>query len=122
RFFGQQVGKDLATFTPAALHAMQNYSWPGNLRELRNVIERALIFANGSRLAEADLRLEGSPVAALSLDQLEREHVLRVMRMVGGNKSEAARMLGINRSTLYEKLEAMGLSENPTPGAGGRSN
>ena len=81
------------------------------MRELRNVMERAIIFAEGIELKEADLGVATEPVPrTLDLESLEKEHIMRVLRMVKGNKSEAARVLGINRSTLYEKLKAYGIS------------
>jgi DNA-binding NtrC family response regulator len=112
-----RVNPAVRGFAPDALAALARQPWPGNVRELRNVVERALIVAAGSLMARGDLLLSDAPAPSLSLDQLEREHIARVLRIAGGNKSEAARLLGINRSTLYEKLEAMGLSENPTPRA-----
>jgi NtrC-family two-component system response regulator AlgB len=116
RFFGQQVGKELASFTPAALQALQTYSWPGNLRELRNVIERSTILAEKKEIDLSDLpenlhRPSSSGVnvgSKASLDELEAEHIRRIIAS-SGSLGEAAQILGIDPATLYRKRKRMGL-------------
>ncbi len=120
RFFSQQVGKDLATFTPAALHALQTYSWPGNLRELRNVIERSTILADKKEIDIADLpenlhRPSSSGVSVgskTSLEELEAEHIKRII-MSTPSLGEAAQILGIDPATLYRKRKRMGMHPGP---------
>lgn len=100
-----------AEITPDALHMLQAYDWPGNIRELRNVIERALLNSNGAPTIEAkDLRFEIShePIEDdldLTLEELERKHVERVLRHEAGSVEAAAVRLGISRSALYVRLK-----------------
>ncbi|HEX5082111.1 MAG TPA: sigma-54 dependent transcriptional regulator [Blastocatellia bacterium] len=100
-----------------ALAVLTAYSWPGNVRELENAIERAVAFARGKAITPDDLpervRASGGASALiarsveqnLSLRDLEREYILEVMRRTGGNKSRAAELLGLDRKTLYRRLD-----------------
>jgi DNA-binding NtrC family response regulator len=94
---------------PDAMRAMQAYAWPGNLRELRNVFERALLTSAGvTRIAAADLRFEIPPEGGedvMTLDEVERRHIEHVLRLEDGNVDRAALRLGVSRSTLYQKLK-----------------
>jgi DNA-binding NtrC family response regulator len=119
-----RLGKRLVGLTPSAERRLMTARWDGNVRELRNVIERACILADGELVTERDL-FQGrpqppAPVAAPSpaagdgpadaaLSDLERDHILRVMESVGGNKMSAARILGIGRRALYRRLERYGI-------------
>ncbi len=115
-FFAGRLGKKLAPFPPAVTAAFAAYKWPGNLRELRNVIERAVILAPGSTIELADLPEElgaaaGPAIAVgahVTLDELEAEHIRRVLRTTR-NLEEAARTLGIDPATLYRKRQKLGL-------------
>lgn len=114
----EEYGLDVAQFSDGALTALRGHSWPGNVRELRNAIERALLLSNDSVIRAENLVLGGvgkatvgRPAAAgtgipfpLSLSELEREAVRLAVEMADGNKSEAARMLGITRKRLYRLL------------------
>jgi DNA-binding NtrC family response regulator len=96
--------------TPDAMRAMQAYAWPGNLREMRNVFERAVLLSGGAtRITAADLRFEASSESAgedvLTLDEMERRHVEHVVQLEHGNIDRAAARLGVSRSTLYLKLK-----------------
>jgi two-component system, NtrC family, response regulator AlgB len=120
RFFARQCGKKLEGFSETAEQAIVSYAWPGNLRELRNVIERAAILAGEDRVELADLPEnlshepwtgEGAAMEAgsrISLEDLENEHLRRVLK---GTKSmeEAAQILGIDPATLYRKRKKLGL-------------
>jgi NtrC-family two-component system response regulator AlgB len=116
RFFGRQSAKAVTGFTPEALAALERHSWPGNLRELRNVVERGVILAAGSEVGLADLPAQlGTPPArkvevggAATLDELEAEHVRRVLASAP-TLDDAAGTLGIDPSTLYRKRKRYGL-------------
>jgi DNA-binding NtrC family response regulator len=106
-------------FTPAALKALTSHSWPGNARELRNVIERTVLLHSGGEISPTDLGLQVSTLSpspddqpVVTLAELEREHILRVYRQTGGNKTRTADLLGINRLTLRRKLKEYGMEIN----------
>ncbi len=107
------------TITPDAEAALQATSWPGNIRELRNVMERAILLCRGGdrigleHLPENVVR-SGRPAAPeaagdLSLEAVEREHIAKVLRLCEGSRTQAARLLGIHRSTLLQKITRFGL-------------
>jgi len=119
RRFAAETGRQVRGFTPAAEAALVAHHWPGNVRELRNCIERAVVLSAGDRIDVADLALShlaaagdtgrgaaGSPAAYAprSLDDVERRHVMATLEAVGGNKTKAAAILGVERSTLDRKL------------------
>jgi NtrC-family two-component system response regulator AlgB len=116
RFFAPQCGKRIKGFSPETTAAMQQYAWPGNLRELRNVIERAAILANTPLIELADLPdslhlTEASGVdlgSRISLDELEKEHIRRVIAKTT-TMDEAAQVLGIDPATLYRKRKKLAL-------------
>lgn len=116
QFFALRLGKKLVGFSPAVSAAFAAYPWPGNLRELRNVIERAAILCSGETIELADLPEEfgGRPDpgiavgARVTLDALETEHIRRILA-VARNLDEAARILGIDPATLYRKRQKLGL-------------
>lgn len=99
---------------PEAEAALLRYSWPGNIRELKNVLERAILLAEQELIRVRDLRFEESPPAAplaglqLTLAELERRYIEQVLREEGGHVDSAAVRLGIPRSTLYQKLKRFG--------------
>jgi two-component system response regulator AtoC len=105
-------GRDVTGITPEALAVLKAYEFPGNVRELANTIERGVIVANDSLVQAADLP-DALRAAALmverggrrqTLEEREADYINEMLRAVGGNKSEAARILGISRKNLYEKL------------------
>ena len=93
-----------------AAKALQGYSWPGNVRELRNVLERAQVLSQKRVLDAGDLRLGhdrgGEPDESLTLEEMERRHIERALKRAGGKVTRAAEMLGVARSSLYQKLKA----------------
>jgi DNA-binding NtrC family response regulator len=115
--FAPEAKRRLEGIHPEALAALKSYDWPGNIRELEHMIERAVLLGKGAAIALEDLpvdlvaRGEGAFVVAqalakdLSLHELEREYIARVLERTHGNKTEAARILGVDRTTLYRKLE-----------------
>jgi len=108
----------VAGFTPEALARLQAYTWPGNVRELENVVEQAVVLARGDLVEAADLPEEvggeEGPKDVLNipvghtLAETEKQLILETLRRAGGNKTQAAKMLGIGVRTLYRKLEEYG--------------
>jgi len=124
---GKEMGKEIKGVNSQALDLLLAYSWPGNIRELKNVMERATILAKGDCIIPEDLPLElrknirGLSIAVsgenwtgkdslLPLVDVERNYILKVLHERGGNKSETARILGVSRSTLREKLNRYRMS------------
>ena len=96
------------------------YHWPGNVRELENVIERSLVMCSGTQLDAADIKLESAPrpraqtdnhflPEGMTLDEYEQEIIREALRRADGNKSQAARLLGLTRNALRYRLTQMGL-------------
>jgi two-component system, NtrC family, response regulator AlgB len=116
KFFSDRMGKRITAFSPAVRDAFVQYAWPGNLRELRNVIERAVILSTGELIELADLPEEFSHRpdsninvgARVTLEELEAEHIRRILASAR-NLDEAARTLGIDPATLYRKRQKLGL-------------
>jgi Nif-specific regulatory protein len=116
--FAAETRRRLRGFTPAAVNALRAYHWPGNIRELRNCVERAVVLATGEWIDEDDLVLSqlaaagdsgraaepAGPFVPTTIEEVERRHVLATLEAVGGNKTKAAAILGIERSTLDRKL------------------
>jgi DNA-binding NtrC family response regulator len=106
------MGRPRCALDPGALRRLQAHPWPGNLRELRNVLERSVLMAAGDSIGAAELGLTGEAACAefqeegadLSLEAMERRHVQRVLDAVEGDVTRAAHKLGIGRTTLYQKL------------------
>jgi DNA-binding NtrC family response regulator len=100
--------------TESGLKAMEEYSWPGNIRQLQHMMERLTILAPGGRIDHSAVRqaieqMDSREGASESLADTETEQIRRVLAATNGNKSRAAKILGIERKTLYRKLERMGL-------------
>ncbi|MBK9035580.1 MAG: sigma-54-dependent Fis family transcriptional regulator [Myxococcales bacterium] len=130
-FLGQASatsGKRVTGLSPAAARRLVSYPWPGNVRELQNCIERAVAMAQYDQLALEDLPprvrehqraqvvlASDDPTELAPLEAVERQHILRVLAAVGGNKKDAARILGVDRTTLYRKLDRYGEPAEPKP-------
>ncbi len=100
-------------FSSDALKILSSHAWPGNVRELQNVVNHVLLLSKNDLIGPPDLPgdLEGRPgVGSIRLDDLEREHILRVLKQAGGDRSKAAEALGIHPRTLTRKLSAFGLA------------
>ena len=102
----------------AAMAVLKTYPWPGNIRELRNVMERAALLCEGDAIGVEHLpaSLTQRPKAAgfdggenLSMDSVESDHIRKVLKLCEGSRSQAARLLGIHRSTLLQKIAKYGL-------------
>ena len=112
--FAVENQKEITDFSPGAIDFLLKYEWPGNVRELENAIERAVILAKDSYIDVADLPQENlllipSAPPGRSLGEIEKNHILNILNETGGNYSETARILGISRMTLYNKIRAHGL-------------
>jgi len=123
-FFVKKLGKDLGSpvqsISDAAMQRLLGYHWPGNVRELENVLERSMVLANGAVLEAGDVKLDTAPAARFTvadnflpegttLDQYEQSIIREALKRANGNKSQAARMLGLTRNALRYRLSQMGL-------------
>lgn len=128
RKLGTRMGVRPKRFSPQALEALATYSWPGNVRELRNLVERLLIMVPGEEVTPEDLPLKTEasrsffPSELLPLrkarERFEREYIASILRRCGGNMSRASRLLGVERSHLYRKMRALGLTVDGKLGEG----
>ena len=120
----EAYGRNEVCFTPEGLAALQAYAWPGNIRELKNLVERTLVMVDGAEIGPEQLGLapaaaRAMPAAILpegaelrfplgtSLEEMEREAIRRTLEFTGGDKVRAAEILGINQRTIYRKLADM---------------
>lgn len=119
--FAAKTNSRLTGMSPEFLRYLQQHSWKGNIRELKNIIERAVILSEGTELSEDNLPLEfqqstsdsgnqNNTLSAFSLASMEKLHIQRVLNHTRGNKTEAARLLNIGLTTLYRKIEEYHLS------------
>ena len=116
RDFADELGRDEVDLTPDAEQALRAYQWPGNIRELRNVLERAVLLGDRCPIERRHLYFSETSVERpseadlnLTLEELERRHIERVLRREQGNVEQAAKNLGIPRSSLYQKIKRYGL-------------
>ncbi len=116
---GHDRGRGEITIEKSGIDALQQYSWPGNIRELRNVIERAVLLTEGNRLTVHQLQLQGAVLGEQpqpgggTLKQVERAYITLVLQDESGSVERAARRLGIARSSLYNKLKRYQLLAEP---------
>ncbi|MBD2703708.1 sigma-54-dependent Fis family transcriptional regulator [Spirosoma sp. BT702] len=125
RQYATKIGRRDVVLTDTFVQKLQHHAWKGNIRELKNVIERAVILSDSPQnspleltvsllpyeLQHATSAIENTDVAAMDLATVERQHIQRVLRHTNGNKTETARLLGIGLTTLYRKLQEIGLGE-----------
>ena len=120
--FNAESRKPIEGITPEAMQILVNYHWPGNVRELQNIVERACALAKVNMLDAADIRLDTrAPKAAngaggflpegMTLEQWEDEMVQEALRRANGNKSQAARLLGLSRNALRYRLSKIGIAD-----------
>jgi len=116
--YNRKMSKSVSHFAAAALEALAAYDWPGNVRELENVVERAVILCDDAIIGRGDLAVPAANAVAVggkapngSLEEIERDHILRVLKTTAGNQSRASQLLGIDRKTLYLKLRKYGMTE-----------
>ena len=116
-----ELVKNIKGFNEKAREIMNNYAWSGNLRELRNVVKRAVLFCSSDEIDAKDFPIELTEQRAISQEeavqplkrQNEREMIIEALERNGNNKSKAAKALGVDRKTLYNKLHKYGLLLNP---------
>jgi two-component system, NtrC family, response regulator HydG len=110
----QKMNRDITGFHPDAIRLLLRYQWPGNVRELENIIERAVLFSQNNPVSSSDLpteirsttsAVEPIEIAARSLYEVERKHILTVLAANNGNQARTAEQLGIGTATLYRKLK-----------------
>ncbi|MGO9242299.1 MAG: sigma-54-dependent transcriptional regulator [Bryobacteraceae bacterium] len=123
---GADLGSAVLRIAPEAMRKLVDYDWPGNVRELENVIERALVLATGEALQPEDIRLDFAPrrsatggeggaegaeflAGGVTLDEHEKQLIIEALRRANGNKSQAARLLGLTRNALRYRVSQMGL-------------
>ena len=133
--YGRTMGRQGLKLSPASQNDLASYAWPGNVRELENAIQRALLLSDGDMIEPADIELHGSQMSApptssaqqtaldgtrlayvsdqesttsgaQDMDSIEREHILKVLKQVGGNRKEAVNILGLSERALRYKLKA----------------
>jgi len=120
--FLKKLGRDENSISSAALEHLMRYRWPGNVRELENIIERSLIMSSGKQIEEEDLPVHvknmptnpgdlslAIPDDGLSLEQVEKDLLRNALNKAGGNKSKAAKLLGITRRKLYSMMDRLGV-------------
>ncbi len=116
--YAAEVGRPAPTFTDRAMQMLKQYPWPGNVRELENLVQRLVVMAETEVIDAPDLpalmrfSAARAPSVNRSLAEVEAEHMRRVLQSVGGNKSRAAEILGIDRKTLRDKVKRYRLEEN----------
>jgi DNA-binding NtrC family response regulator len=121
--FCRDSGRPVTTISPEATNLLLSHHWPGNIRELQNVIERACALAKTSRLEPGDIHIDSSPrnkattsgegflPAGMTLDQWEDDMIREALKRAGGNKSQAARLLGLSRNALRYRLSKIGIED-----------
>ena len=116
------LGANDTELSQKALGALESYPWPGNIRELRNVLERAILLSGNRILTERDLNFDTSPEMdqlhtgfARTLAEVERAYIEEVLLKEGGRVEAAAKRLGIPRSSLYQKIKEFGILRPGTP-------
>ena len=132
--FAESSGKNIKGIAPEGLKLLVDFHWPGNVRELENIIERAVVMASGTRIETGDIRLDvatrGGNAAApavgensatmflpggMTLEQFEDKLIRDALQRAGGNKSQAARLLGLSRNALRYRLSKIGVPDEPEP-------
>ena len=121
----RESGKKVQGITPQAMKLLMDFHWPGNIRELQNVLERAVTLSSGEMLDARDIHIDSAPRRAsadsaaaalpegMTLEQWEEEMLREALKRANGNKSQAARALGLSRNALRYRLSKMGVPDPP---------
>lgn len=112
--FDAQAGRNITGFSPAASEALRGFDWPGNVRQLQNEIQRAVLMCEGNVIEERDLSIAAVAAAKENpdltlMEAMERNAIMQMLKETGGNKLETAKRLGIGRQTLYNKIKIYGI-------------
>jgi DNA-binding NtrC family response regulator len=115
--FAAQANRPLSGFSPAAIERLTGFDWPGNVRQLQNEVQRAVLLCEGNVVDASDLSISNAKTAGVEsqdtnftlLEGVERNAIIQMLKETGGNKLEAAKRLGIGRQTLYNKIKAYGI-------------
>lgn len=122
KMFNRQFGKRIRGFTKAARRMLLEYSWPGNVRELSNCVERAMIFCESETIHSEDMILQPSPLSkgtldfelppeGIVLDEIQKKFILAALKRTNGNKTKAAKLLGLSRDTLRYRIDKFQLDD-----------
>ena len=107
--YAQSMNKNVIDFSPQAMEMFSGYDWPGNIREVRNVVERAMVVAKGNQIQVEDLSFpfpsQSMPFVGESLEDVEKNHIEKILNQTKGNIAQAAEILKISRLTIYNKIE-----------------
>jgi DNA-binding NtrC family response regulator len=113
--FSAQANRDIAGYSPEAAERLRAFDWPGNVRQLQNEVQRAVLLCEGKMVESADLSItaaaseSGGDTSFTLLEGVERNTIVQMLKETGGNKLETAKRLGIGRQTLYNKIKAYGI-------------
>jgi len=115
--FAAQANRPLSGFSPAAVERLTSFDWPGNVRQLQNEVQRAVLLCEGNAVDASDLSISTAKTVGVEsqdtnftlLEGVERNAIIQMLKETGGNKLEAAKRLGIGRQTLYNKIKAYGI-------------
>jgi two-component system NtrC family response regulator len=117
--FNREFRKNVGGVSPEAMHALESYPWPGNIRELRNAVERAMLLTEGTTLLPENFPVLAPrpqatqgvdlPAGGVDLEQLERDLVVQALARTGGNQTRAAALLGLNRDQIRYRIEKFNL-------------
>ena len=114
RHANEELNRNVEGFDSGAAEMLASHSWPGNLRELNNVVKRAVLLTRGSQITTAELTLAMGQIRTDNVMQLhdedtERQRIITALQQTNGNKTKAARLLGVDRKTIYNKIEKLGI-------------
>lgn len=115
--FAAQANRVIKGFNAEAIERLTGFDWPGNIRQLQNEVQRAVLLCEGDEITHADLSIskvraageESADTNFTLLEGVERNAIIQMLRDTGGNKLETAKRLGIGRQTLYNKIKAYGI-------------
>lgn len=114
RHANEELNRNVEGFYSGAAEMLASHSWPGNLRELNNVVKRAVLLTRGSQITTAELTLAMGQIRTDNVLQLhdedtDRQRIITALQQTNGNKAKAARLLGVDRKTIYNKIEKLGI-------------
>jgi DNA-binding NtrC family response regulator len=115
--YAQSMNKSVTDYSPQVMELFSAYDWPGNIREVRNVVERAMVVAQGTQIQVGDISFPFpppvTPSGGASLEEVEKDQIMKILNQTKGNIAQAAEILKISRLTLYHKIEKYHLKRQP---------